>query len=199
MTEFTYSGDLSGGSLMVQESRVIASLLLQNASEEQWYESIHVNNALQKRSLATAGRVTRAVKHRLELLETEFWLALRDGDDELATQAAMCAMLQRNLLFVEFMEQVVKDAYLTKTENLVSYQFYDFLDDAGNRDNKLFDWTQQTRDKAARVVFRSLAETGYLVNTRSKKLQQVVIRPEIKNMLENTFRKRLLACMDLRI
>jgi hypothetical protein len=199
MNEFSYNVDLSGGSLMVRESRIIANLMIKDASDEEWHDSIHVNNALQKKSLATAGRVTRAVKRRLELLEPEFWLALRDGDDELATQTAMCAMLQRNLLFVEFMEQVVKDAYITQAETLASHQFYDFLDDAGNRDAKLFDWTQQTRDKAARVVFRSLAEAGYLVSTRSKKLQPVVIRPEIKNMLENTFRKRLLASMDTRI
>ena len=199
MNAFSYSGDLSGGSLLVRESRLIAALLLENASNEQWHESIHVNNILQKRSTATAERVTIAIRRRLELVEPEFWRALRDGDDELATQVALCATLQRNLLVVEFMEQVVKDAYITQEEKLEPYQWLDFLDDAGNRDPKLLNWSEQTVDRSAKVVFRILAEAGYLVNTRNKKLQPVVIRPEIKTMLENTFRQRLLASMDMRL
>ncbi|MFT6905282.1 MAG: hypothetical protein ACJAS1_001937 [Oleiphilaceae bacterium] len=198
MAEFSYDSDINGGSLMVRESRVIADLLLKKVSDEEWEQEIQTNNVLQKRSSATAYRYGRAIRSRLALLEPEFWQALRDGDDELATQVTFVSALQRNLLLVEFMEQVVKDSYAAHEEKLEAYQWLDFLDDCGNKDNRIYDWQESTKKKMGGVVFRMLKEVGYLENVRMKKLQNIMIRPEIKNMLENTFKQRLLACMELR-
>ncbi len=199
MNDFSYKSDLNGGSLMVRESRIIANLLLQGASEDDWEQAIQVNNELQKRTPATAKRFARAIRTRLELLEPEFWKALRDGDDELATQVAFVSVLERNLLLLEFMEQVVKDVYAAHVEKIESYQWLDFLDDCGNKDSKIYDWKDSTKKKMGTVVFRMLFEAGYLESARTKKIQNVLIRPELKDMLENTFRQRLLASMDMRL
>jgi len=83
---FSYDSDLIGGSLQVRESRIVAGLLLQNASAEHWYEVIQQENRLQKRTPASAKRVAQALRKRLERLDAAFWRAIRDGDDELATQ-----------------------------------------------------------------------------------------------------------------
>lgn len=199
MNDFSYNSDLNGGSLMVRESRIIANLLLQGASEDDWKQAIQVNNELQKRTPATAKRFAKVIRTRLERLEPEYWKALRDGDDELATQVAFVSALERNLLLLEFMEHVVKDVYLAHAEKLEPYQWLDFLEDCGNKDQKIYDWKDSTKHKMGTVVFRMLSEAGYLENARTKKLQHVVIRPEVKDMLENTFRKRLLASMDTRL
>jgi hypothetical protein len=199
MNDFAYKSDLNGGSLMVRESRIIANLLLQGASDEDWVRMIQDNNALQKRTPATAKRFAQSIRKRLELLEPEFWKALRDGDDELATQVAFVSVLERNLLFLEFMESVVKDAYAGHVVKIELYQWADFLEDCGNKDPKIYAWKDSTKHKMGTVVFRILFEAGYLESARTPKLKNVLIRPEIKDMLENTFRKRLLASMDTRI
>ncbi len=199
MNDFSYNSDLNGGSLMVRESRIIANLLLQGASGEDWEQAIQVNNELQKRTPATARRFAIAIRSRLELLEPEFWKALRDGDDELATQVAFVSVLERNLLLLEFMEHVVKDVYAARIEKIEPYQWLDFLEDSGNKDAKIHAWKESTKHKMGTVVFRMLSEAGYLESARTKKIQNVLIRPELKDMLENTFRKRILASMDTRI
>ncbi len=199
MNEFSYKSDLNGGSLMVRESRVIATLLLQGASGDDWKQAIQTDNQLQKRSPSTAKRFAKVIRTRLTLLEPEFWVALRDGDDELATQVSFVSALERNLLLLEFMEHVVKDAYAAHEEKIESYQWLDFLDDCGNKDTKIYEWKESTKKKMGGVVFRMLKEVGYLDNARNKNLQVMLVRPEIKQMLENTFRKRLLASMDTRI
>lgn len=86
--EFHYDSDLIGGSLQVRESRIIADLLLTQANEESWKQAILTDNILQKRSPATATRASRALRSRLERVEPAFWQAIRDGDDELATQGS---------------------------------------------------------------------------------------------------------------
>ena len=198
MGEFAYNSDLNGGSLMVRESRVIAGLLLNSATADEWHQEIQVDNVLQKRSPATAKRNAHAIRKRLELMEPEFWRAIRDGDDELATQVTFAAALERNLLLVEFMEKVVKDLYAIQADKIEFYLWLDFLEDCGNRDKKILDWQELTKKRMGQAVFKMLIDVGFLDNAKSKCLQAVVVRPEVKNMLENTFKQRLLACMDMR-
>jgi hypothetical protein len=114
MRTFTYDSDLLGGSLQVRESRIIADLLLQHASPEQWQQVIQQQNRLQKPTPASAKRVSQALRKRLERLDAPFWQAIRDGDDQLATQVVFCSALERNLLLIEFIETVVKDAFVTR-------------------------------------------------------------------------------------
>lgn len=197
MGEFTYNSDLNGGSLMVRESRVIADLLLRNVSAEEWKQAIQVDNLLQKRSPATARRNAQAIRKRLELMEPEFWRALRDGDEELATQVVFCAALERNLLLIEFMERVLRDAYITHTEKLEAYLWADFLEDSAHRDPEIDDWKESTKKKMGQVVFRMLAEVGYLKSTRSLGLQHVLIRAEIKTMLDDNYKQRIKECMEV--
>jgi hypothetical protein len=197
MPEFSYNSDLTGGSLMVRESRIIADLLLKKASPEQWHEAIQLENLLQKKSPASAKRNAQAIRKRLELLEPEFWRALRDGDDELSTQVAFCAALERNLLLVEFMERTVQDAYATHAEKLEIYQWADFLEDCAHKDPVIHGWKETSKKKMGQVAFRMLAEMGYLDSTQNLKLQHVLIRPEVRIMLEDNYMNRIKDCMEV--
>jgi hypothetical protein len=197
MQDFSYDSDLLGGSLMVRESRIVADLLLSIASAEQWRQAVVVDNRLQKRTPATAKRIAGAIRKRLERMEPEFWRALRDGDDDLATQVAFCAALGRNLLLVEFMERVVSDAYVTHAEKLETYQWDDFLEDCAHRDSAIDGWSRSSKQKMGQVVFRMLAEMGYVADTATLKLQNVIIRPEIRAMLADNYKHRLTECLNI--
>lgn len=197
MQEFRYDSDLIGGSLLVRECRIIAELLLEQADEERWQQAIYTENCLQKRSPATARRQARALRQRLERLDEPFWRALRDGDDELATQIAFVAVLERNLLLVEFVENVVRDAFILRAERLAAYQWLDFLEDRAHRDSAIEDWTESSKKKMGQVVFRILAEVGLLQSTRSPRLQHMLVRPEVNVLLEDTRRHRIKACLNV--
>ncbi|AMQ90522.1 DUF1819 family protein [Marinobacter sp. LQ44] len=197
MQEFSYDSDLIGGSLLVRESRVIAELLLAQADEEQWTQAIQVENRLQKRSPATAKRQASALRKRLERLDEPFWRALRDGDDELASQIAFVAVLERNLLLVEFVETVLRDAFILRAEKLAQYQWMDFLEDRAHRDPAIGTWTESSKKKMGQVAFRILAEVGLLRSTRSLRLQNILVRPEVNVLLEDTRRYRIKACLNV--
>ena len=197
MSQFSYDSDLVGGSLMVRESRIVADLLIAGSPADAWEQAIVVDNRLQKRTAATARRLAQSIRKRLERVEPEFWSALRDGDDNLATQVAFCAALVRNLLLMEFMERVVADAYVTHAEKLEVYQWHDFLEDCAHRDPVIHDWTTASKKKMGQVVLRMLAEMGYLKDTKTLKLQNVIIRSEVKAMLMDNYRHRILECLDI--
>ncbi|MDT4821031.1 hypothetical protein FQZ97_541860 [compost metagenome] len=175
----------------------MADLLLQNASAEQWYEVIQQENRLQKRTPASAKRVAQALRKRLERLDADFWQAIRDGDDELATQVVFCSALERNLLLVEFIETVVRDAFVTRAGVLEPYHWSEFLDERSHRDPAITTWTESSRKKMAQVVYRMLAEVGLLESTRSMRLQSLRIRPEARALLDNSYRQRIKACLEV--
>ena len=199
LEQFHYDSDLIGGSLMVRESRIIADLLLQQATAEQWQQAIQLENVLQKRTAASAQRNATAIRKRLERLEPDFWKALRDGDDELATQVAFCGALERNLLLVEFMETVLRDAYTSQAEQLDSYVWLDFLEERSQRDPDIVDWKESSKKKMGQVVFRMLAEVGYLKSTRKLELQRVIVRAELRSLLEEHYKQRIKRCMEVSV
>jgi hypothetical protein len=194
---FSYNSDLIGGSLQVRESRIIADLLLQGATPEQWQEVVQQHNRLQKRTPASAKRVAQALRKRLERLDEPFWCAIRDGDDQLATQVVFCSALERNLLLVEFIETVLQDAFITRAEVLETYHWNEFLDERCQRDSAISMWTESSRKKMAQVVYRMLAEVGLLESTRTMKLQHLLIRSEVRSLLEDSYRNRIKACLEV--
>lgn len=197
MQHFSYNSDLIGGSLQVRESRIIADLLLQGATPEQWLEVVQQHNRLQKRTPASAKRVAQALRKRLERLDEPFWRAIRDGDDQLATQVVFCSALERNLLLVEFIETVLHDAFITRAEVLETYHWNEFLDERCQRDSTISMWTESSRKKMAQVVYRMLAEVGLLESTRTMKLQHLLIRSEVRSLLEDSYRNRIKACLEV--
>ena len=197
MHEFSYDSDLIGGSLLVREARIIADLLFSKADDSEWKRVIQTDNRLQKRSPATAKRQASALRKRLERLDESFWRTLRDGDDELASQIAFVAVLERNLLLVEFVETVLRDAFILKTEKLAQYQWMDFLEDRAHRDPAIGTWTESSKKKMGQVAFRILAEVGLLQSTRSLRLQNVLVRPEVNVLLEDSRRYRIKACLNV--
>ncbi|MEH1710504.1 DUF1819 family protein [Acinetobacter baumannii] len=197
LEQFHYDSDLIGGSLMVRESRLIADLLLQEATTEQWYQAIQVENVLQKRTTASAQRNATAIRKRLERLEPDFWKVLRDGDDELATQVAFCGALERNLLLLEFMETVMREAYISQAQYLDSYIWSDFLEERTQRDLDICEWKESSKKKMGQVVFRMLTEAGYLKSTRKLELQRVIVRAELRSLLEEHYKQRIKRSMEV--
>ena len=197
VTEFHYENDLSGGSLMVRESRAIADLLLQGADVGQWEHQLYIENILQKRSPASIKRDVSTIRKRLERLNPDFWQLLHDGDDELAKQIALCGVLERNPLLVEFMETVVKDAYVARSLQLENYYWTDFLNERAQRDRNIATWKDSSKKKMGQVAFRILTEAGYIKSAQSLELQHVMLRPEIIQLLELNNKQRIKACMQM--
>lgn len=197
--KFEYKGDLVGGPLMIRECRIISELLLNKLSPEAWGEKICNENVLQKRTTTSAKRNAYTIRKRLSSLEPQFLEAIVNGDDELATQAVFCGVLNQNLLLIEFIETVLADAYSSKSEKLDFFSWSDFIEERSLRDRTLRDLKESTKNKIRQVVFRILADVGYIKSTRNLLLQNVLVRQEIKEILENTNKIRIKRCLEVSV
>ncbi len=75
--EMRYRADITAGALKVPETRIIADLLLNSVEESVWKEAIIERNVLQARSPATASRLTKLIRSRLETMGPDLWTLVR--------------------------------------------------------------------------------------------------------------------------
>ncbi len=192
-----YKADITAGSLKVTESRVIADLLLRGVNGKDWEIAIIDQNVLQTRSPATAKRLTRLIRRRLELMDSDLWQLIRDGSGDVATHAVLAAAVKHSALLGDFLDLVLREQYRIFGKALTSQLWGQFLDDCRGRDPEMPVWNESTRKRLRSSVFQILAQAGYIENTRTKKLQTVHIASQVIDYLEKHKEQYVLRCIQV--
>ncbi|MEB2027419.1 DUF1819 family protein [Xanthomonas campestris pv. campestris] len=194
-----YQADLSAGSLMLPESRIIAGLLLQRLDDAAWQHALRVENVLQKSAPATAVRQARLIRLRLESIDASVWSVIRDGDKEMATQLLFAAALKHSELLKDFLREVVAD-HVRRLEHSLSVTAWEpFLHDCAARDPAVATWSNLTRKKLLQVIIRILAEARYLESTRSLRLLPPHLHPVVRRSLLAAGEGQLVQMMEFRV
>ena len=192
-----YRADLTAGSLKVPESRIIADLLLRDADEPEWHTSLFERNVLQARSPATTTRLARLIRGRLELMERDLWLLVRDGTGTISTHAVLAAAVKHSVLLGDFLHLVVREQCRTFGTALSAKHWEDFLDGCRGRDSEMPLWRESTRRRLRSTVFQILAQAGYVGNTRSLTLQRVHIAAQVIQYLKDHDERYVLRCIQV--
>jgi hypothetical protein len=195
--EHHYNAEISAGSLMLRESRKIATLLLAGADEEAWHNAIYVDNILQKNVPSTARRMVRLIRNRLGMMTPDLWGMVVRGASEVAVQSLMAAAIKHSRLLGDFLIDVVKEHRKVFDRQLSVKDWTSFLSVCEHRDPAVSGWSDTTKAKLGQVVFRVLAEAHYLDSTRSLKIIPVSLAPQIREYLENHKEEYVLKCMDI--
>ncbi len=191
-----YSGDIVAGSLLIPESRTIASLLKKNISSEQWRQAIEVDNVLQKRSPLTAKRQARLIKNRLSLMPEGFLDLVENSSHEVTTQALLAAAIKHSRLLGDFLDQIVQDHWRTFQKQLTSRDWDHFLDLCVQKDPHIKNWSESTLNKLRQVIIRILAEASYIDGTKTQNLLPVTIVAEVRQFLTRNGEDYILHCME---
>jgi len=192
-----YKADITAGSLKVAESRIVAGLLLRKVNADGWEKAIIEDNVLQTRSEATAIRIGRLIRKRLELMNPDLWGLVRDGTDTVATHAVLAAAVKHSPLLGDFLDLVVREQYRLFNTALSNKLWGDYLDDCRGRDPDMPIWNESTRKRLRSSVFQILAQAGYIENTRSKRLQTVHIASQVLQYLERHNEHYVLRCIKV--
>jgi len=193
-----YSADITAGSLKVKESRVIAGLLLDRVSEESWQSAITgPENLLQTRSVATAKRMARLIRKRLETMEPPLWLLIKEGSSPVATQACLAAAIKHSALLADFFDLALREQYKVFAKTLSTQHWEDFIADCSIRDPAVASWSDSTVRKLRTVVFHILEQSGYIKTARTPTLQPVHLEAPVVKYLETHDADGVLHCMRL--
>ena len=192
-----YTATITTSTLRVRESRLVADLLLQGASEEEWRKALIEQNVLQARSVETAKRVGPLLRARLAGFGEELWAMVRNGDKELATQAVFAGAIRHSRLLGDFMDLTMREQRALFAKKLEYRMWSDYLDGCRGRDPEMPHWSDQTSTKLRSTVFAMLAETGYLNGTRGLVMQNVFVDEQLAMYLRDAGESYVLRCMEV--
>jgi len=180
-----YSGDIVAGSLLIPESRKIATLLLIKVSQKDWLQAINIENILQKRSPLSARRQANLIRKRLLTMTPELWRMVVDGTSEVATQAVLAATVKDSRLLGDFMQKTVHEKWQMFEKKLSLPDFNNYFDTCSQIDPRILEWSDTTKKKVREVIIRILSESGYLSSTKSLDLMPVSIHPDVAAYLRS--------------
>jgi hypothetical protein len=192
-----YRADITAGSLKVTESRRIADLLLHKVDADGWTDAIVKRNILQARTPATAQRLARLIRSRLESMGPDLWNLVRDGQGSVAMHAVFAAAVKQSPLLGDFLGMVVADQYRRFGKTISNKMFADYLDGCRERDPLMPAWTEKTQERIRSSVFQMLAQAGYLENTRSLQLQPVHIADQVLHYLNANGEDYVARCLQV--
>lgn len=192
-----YLANITVGSLKVPESRIIASLLLENLSDQDWDDAIRVENVLQARNVRTAIRIAGFIQRRLQTMDDELWRLIGTGSLVMATQACFAAAVKHSRLLGDFLDLVMRDQYRLQNKNLAPAVWERYIDDCHGRDPDMPVWRDSTVQRLRSSVFQILAQAGYIDSTRTLKLQAVHISRDVLQYLHARDEIYVLRCIQV--
>lgn len=192
-----YVGDIIGGALFVAESRVVAELLLEGISDQDFRFVIEEDNVLQKRSAHTAIRYARTIRTRIEPLGPSFLSLLVKSNETVVKQLLMAAFLIQSPAALEFMTHTVADARRDFTEKLNEFSWTDFIDERIRVIPDLAKFSESSVKKMGNNMIKALADAGYLNSTRQKKLRAVYLDPDVNAWLVDHGYEKVAQAMEV--
>ena len=193
-----YLGDLIGSSLLITESR-IAESLLKKLPEDEWKSLIVEQNVLQKKSGQTAIRYARTIRWRIEGLGDEFMTDLLAASERAYIQMLMMSLLIHSPVVADFMRHTLAEARRTYKPALTADAWSEFYDTRVRAYAELGGFSDSTIKKMGNNAIKALVDSGYLSDSRTKKIQPVYLMPEVKDWLVRLGREDLIEVMECTI
>lgn len=192
-----YGGDLTGGSLLVRESRIIARLLAIGETPADTKTRVMDSNLFQNNSPSTTRKYSSLILSRLQCLTPAQLRIVAEGADESATLMLFAAVLKTYPIVRDFVSEVLFDKVRGFEPNLAKKDWTRFLEQRETIDAEVKNWTESSRKKIGQVIIRMLSEAGLLSDTRQMTIQFPRIPFDVADSLLQSSDGRILECLKL--
>lgn len=172
-------------------------MLLDKVDEDQWRQSIVVDNVLQKRTQNTATTQASLIRNRLNTMGPDLWTLVMEGGKQVATHAVLAATIKFSPLLGDFLDLVVREQFRRFENALRPALWDDYLESCHERDPDMPSWSESTRVKLRQNAIRMLAEGGYLHDTKDLRLQRLQISSEVIGYLQEHEETYVIKCMQV--
>lgn len=184
-TQSTYkgSGSLTREQFLFNETRIVARLMVdEGLSDDDIVEKISEENLFQFPTERMIKNIANVCIRRLRSLDDISLInviAHRSVED--AKQACLYAMMKQYRLVWEFMITVIGKKYEQQDFSYGKMDLNIFFSRLQEQNDEIAGWSDSTLVKIKQVLNRILIENEYIDNTGSKKLNPVLISPDVEN------------------
>ena len=177
-----YNGGLTREQFLFYEIRIVASLECQGLERDEIRRKIREDNLFQFPIEKMVDSITNTCFKRIDALDSESLIDnLASGTIESAKQTNLYAMMKYNRIVWDFMITVVGEKYRIHDFDFSQKDLNLFFHRLQEQDDNVASWSDSTIQKIKQVLKKSLIECDYLDSTRSEKLNQILITPELED------------------
>lgn len=177
-----YNGGLTREQFLFYEIRITASLICNGLRRDEVLLKIREENLFQFPTERMVDSMVRTCFQRIDALDSEVLIEnLAHGPIDSAKQINLYAMMKYNRIVWDFMITVIGEKYRIHDFDFSQKDLNLFFHRLQEQDDNVASWSDSTIQKIKQVLKKSLIECDYLDSTRSEKLNQILITPELED------------------
>ena len=181
---------------MPLESKRLASLLLSKPDDAAWLDAIEVQNILQKKTPATARRQATLIRKRLLTLDPQALDMIVKRESEVANQLLLVASIKHSHLLGDFLRIVYAHRQRGLEDKITRNNWQDFLTEIAHHDEAVSGWSDSTKAKLFQVIVRILVQVKFLDTSRSLRITQQSLHPDVARYLHKHHETYVLECLE---
>lgn len=178
---------------LFNEMRIVAKLLDEGKTDEQIIRKVAENNLFQYPTERMIKNITQVCLNRFHNTNNQEWIDIVANDSaDAAKQACLFLMMNYYRLVWDFMISVIGEKYRVKDTAFTKMDMNSFFTRLQEQNDTVASWSEATITKCKQVLKKTLVENGYLDNSKSEKLNVVLLDFRVKEAIENSNNKEAL-------
>ena len=195
MTDKVYSTSLTGAGFRLYEFKVTVSLIEEGLTDDEIRRKVFEEDLFQQKASSTTRSFPYILK-RARALDNPLRKYVLEESNQMAKQINFYAIMKTDLLFYEFMDEVIKNKL---QNNDLIYERKDiniFFNEKTDRNEKLANWSESTLKRLKSSYNRLLLEIGYLTKLSSTDLIPVQMDDLLRDYLIKIGDKEYVEAME---
>lgn len=180
-----YSSSLNGASYLLFELKQVVKLQQIGLSTQEIREKIVNDNVFQFENKGRINRALPSVMRRAKVINSTLASLMVEGSVEMSKVINLYAIMKTDLLFYEFMDEVISAKFQQNDFLLEKKDINLFFTTKSEQSEKVASWSDINTEKLKRAFMQVLFESGMLKDRRGKELNRLIIDEQIKNHLKH--------------
>ena len=185
MVEKKYSANLTGAWFLFYEIKQVIKLMRQDLTEKEIKSKIIEENLFQHRKASSVSRVFPTVYRRANLLNEDLRELILEDNIKNGRLINLFAIMEEDLLFKEFMIEVIKEKYGSNNLFIEKKDVNSFFTQKAEQNKSFSKYKERTRSKLRQVYLRILIEAGVLKDLKTGELNRILFDPYLTQVIKN--------------
>lgn len=185
-----YSARLTGNQFLYNEFKVVCSLILLGLNKKEAEERITNENLFEYRSLKSIGKHITAVWERANYLDEHLLKMVLELPNEIGRIINLYAILKYDLLFFEFMKEVISEKFYTHQLELTRADISNFFSIKAEQSDIISEFKETTLKRLRLTYIEILAGAGYITRNDKMELNIPSVVYQVTDYLESIGEKR---------
>lgn len=178
-----YSSSLNGASYLFFELKQVLKLRQLGLSDKEIRKKVVEENTFQFENKGRINRSLPSVLRRAGVIDDTLSSLIIEGPIETGKVLNLYAIMKTDLLFYEFMEEVVGEKLHNNDYLIEKKDINLFFTAKAEQSKKVAGWSDKNIEKLKRAYMQVLYESGMLRTRRGKELNRLIIDEQIRNHL----------------